>query len=84
VEVIIHDPYVAEYKGDLYRLAEKADALVLMVAHSDYKNLDLDGLKQMLHHPILVDGRGVFVERYLVDNGWYYHCLGKEADSASL
>ncbi|HQE92304.1 MAG TPA: nucleotide sugar dehydrogenase [Anaerolineae bacterium] len=59
-EVVIHDPYVAGYQGDVYAMAEGCDAVVVMVAHSEYKTLDLTMLKGGLRTPILVDGRRVF------------------------
>ena len=51
--VVIHDPYVPGYAGDVYALAEGCDVAVLVTAHSDYRELDWKRL------PPLVDGRGV-------------------------
>lgn len=51
--VVIHDPYVPGYAGDVYQLAEGCDVAVLVTAHSDYRQLDWGRL------PPLVDGRGV-------------------------
>lgn len=53
VRVVIHDPYVPGYAGDVYALAEGCDVAVLVTAHSDYRELDWKRL------PPLVDGRGV-------------------------
>jgi UDP-N-acetyl-D-mannosaminuronic acid dehydrogenase len=44
-EVVIHDPYVPEYQGDIYQAAEGCDAAVVMVRHREYLDLDLDILK---------------------------------------
>lgn len=54
--VVIHDPYVREYQGDLLPMARGCDAVIVMVAHSQYRSLELAALKT----PILVDGRRVF------------------------
>jgi UDP-N-acetyl-D-mannosaminuronic acid dehydrogenase len=62
-EVVIHDPYVPEYQGDIYQAAEGCDAAVVMVRHREYLDLDLDILKDKLRTPVLVDGRGV-VDRH--------------------
>lgn len=51
--VVIHDPYVPGYAGDVYALADSCDAAVLVTAHSDYRALDWTRL------PPLVDGRGI-------------------------
>jgi UDP-N-acetyl-D-mannosaminuronic acid dehydrogenase len=58
-EVVIHDPYIPEYQGDIYQAAEGCDAVVVMVRHREYLDLDLDILKDRLRTPVLVDGRGV-------------------------
>lgn len=59
-EVIVHDPYLPEYCGDIYERADGCDAVVLMVRHSDYLSIDLTKLKDILRTPILVDGRCAF------------------------
>jgi nucleotide sugar dehydrogenase len=56
-EVVIHDPFVDEYKGDLLDKADGCDAVVIMVKHDMYLHLDLATLKAQLRTPILVDGR---------------------------
>ncbi len=56
----IHDPYVAEYNGDLLAMAEGCDAAVLLVKHSQYRELDLAALRRALNFPVFVDGRGMF------------------------
>ena len=59
-EVVIHDPWVEAYSGDLFERIKGCDAAVVMVAHSAYRGLDLGALKSALHLPVLVDGRRVF------------------------
>jgi UDP-N-acetyl-D-mannosaminuronic acid dehydrogenase len=55
-----HDPFVAQFSGDLYALAKNCDAAVLMTAHSEYKNLDFDRLRSQMARPLLVDGRNLW------------------------
>jgi len=59
-EVVIHDPWVEEYRGDLLERLRGCDAAVVMVAHSTYRALDLDSFKTALRLPLLIDGRHVF------------------------
>jgi UDP-N-acetyl-D-mannosaminuronic acid dehydrogenase len=75
-EVVIHDPYVPQYQGELEQLARNADAAVLMVAHSQYKKLDLNGLKNLLRTPVFIDGRGLFSAAQLKQAGWTYRIIG--------
>lgn len=56
---VIHDPWIPEYDGDVFERIKGCDAVVLMVAHSQYRDLELGKLKSVLRCPILVDGRHV-------------------------
>jgi len=56
---VIHDPFVEQYKGELLECIKSCDAAVIMVAHTIYQKLDLNILASRLHHPIIVDGRGI-------------------------
>ena len=61
-EVAIHDPWVPEYRGDLAECVRGCDAVVVMVAHDEYRQLNWDSLKAFLRHPVLVDGRRVVTD----------------------
>lgn len=61
-EPVIHDPWIPEYNGDVYEKAKGCDAAVVMVAHSAYKEMDLNILRGVLKTPILLDGRRAFRE----------------------
>jgi len=76
-EVIIHDPYVAEYQGDVYAMAAGCDAMVAMVKHSEYRTLDLDAFKDTLKTSILIDGRGMFAPAQARQAGLIYRCVGQ-------
>ena len=79
VDVVVHDPYVPMYQGDLIELAKDCDAAVVMVAHTPYKSLDLDELKSMLRSPVIVDGRNVFPELRKSTDEWIYRGVGFRA-----
>ncbi len=73
-EVVVHDPFVAEYRGNLPEAARGADAAVFMVAHDAYRQLDLARLATVLRTPVLVDARHVFDENAVRCAG--LTCLG--------
>ena len=73
-EVVIHDPYVPGYQGDVYAMAEGCDAVVVMVKHSEYRTLNLEVLKTALRVPLLVDGRRVFAR----PTGWIHRGVGED------
>ncbi len=76
-ELTVHDPYVAGYQLDLHSVLQGSDAVVLMVAHSEYRKLDLSELRQVVRRPILVDGRNLFLEGPALAAGWVYHSVGR-------
>jgi UDP-N-acetyl-D-mannosaminuronic acid dehydrogenase len=76
-EVIVHDPYVEEYNGDLLKLAAGCDAAVVMVKHDVYSSLDLSKLRAALRMPILIDGRAVYTAEAAEKAGLRYSLVGK-------
>lgn len=75
-EVVIHDPFVEEYKGDLFAKADGCDAAVIMVRHEEYLHLELAALKAKLRTPILVDGRRTFDPIKVQESGFDYTGVG--------
>lgn len=55
----IHDPYVRGYQGEVEAVTQGAHALVIMVAHSAYRRLDLAQLGALMAARVLIDGRNV-------------------------
>jgi UDP-N-acetyl-D-mannosaminuronic acid dehydrogenase len=83
-EVRIHDPYVRDWDfgpheilTDLKEAAKDSDCLALVTKHEDYLSLDLSDLKKIMRTPTVVDGRNVFDQQKMVDNGFEYRCIGK-------
>ena len=79
-EVLIPDPYVPEYQGDLIKIAQRADAVALMVAHQEYKTMDMGELKSALRTPVFIDGRGVFRAAEMDSAGWLYRGVGQAGE----
>jgi UDP-N-acetyl-D-mannosaminuronic acid dehydrogenase len=75
-EVIIHDPYVEEYAGDLYEKTRGCDAVALITAHSDYSSLDFLRLAVSMAQPILVDGRNLWDKETVLQAGFDLVRLG--------
>ncbi len=59
-EAEVHDPFVAQYSGDLYMLAKDSHAAILMTAHSEYKDLDFMRLKSKMKRLLIIDGRNLW------------------------
>lgn len=75
---VIHDPWIHEFSGDVYDRVRGCHAVVVMVAHSEYKALDLNALKTNLKLPILVDGRRIYEAGKVRSTGMDYRCIGVE------
>jgi UDP-N-acetyl-D-mannosaminuronic acid dehydrogenase len=76
-QVRIHDPWVERYRGvEVAALAEGADAIAIMVAHSAYQELDWGALREAVRTPVLVDGRRVVDADVARAAGWRVRSVG--------
>ena len=80
-KIVIHDPYVLEYRSDLREVGQGCDAVVLMVAHDAYRTIDLNELRAQVARPILIDGRHVFSTDRAQAAGWDYYGVGVGQES---
>ncbi len=76
-DIVIHDPWVSEYQGELLECVQACDAVIVMVAHQAYLDMDVDALKQTLRTPIIIDGRGMFAPEQMRAAGWIYRGVGR-------
>jgi len=75
-EVAVHDPYVKGYNNDLEEVVTGSDCVMIMAAHDQYRELDLENLKTQLRLPILIDGRNAFSMRKAQEAGFIYKGVG--------
>ena len=74
--VTVHDPYFELYNTPLQETLLGSDCVILMVAHQEYRALNLADLKALLATPILIDGRNLFDKGLARDLGFYYAGVG--------
>jgi len=79
-EPVIHDPYVSEYRGDVYQKAIGCNAILLMVAHQEYRMLDLGRLRAAIEPGVLIDGRAVIDPDLARQAGYIYRRIGRAQD----
>ncbi len=77
IQAIIHDPYLPQFNGDLYQLANGCDAVILMVKHQAYLDLDLARLCAALRTPLFMDGRGAYTAGQALAAGFSYWGIGR-------
>jgi UDPglucose 6-dehydrogenase len=68
---------------DAYAVAQGADALVLMTEWNQFRNLDLDRIREALRQPVFVDGRNVYDPARMARLGFTYEGVGRLARSAA-
>jgi len=75
---VVQDPFVKEYQVDLEKTLQGADAVVLMTAHDEYKNLTPEKLSGLMNgpKPIVIDGRNVFNKAEFKKAGFIYKGIG--------
>ncbi len=82
--VVIHDPWVKPFNGNIYDLFPGCDAVILMVAHDEYKSLDWREVRRLVRTPIVVDGRGVLAPDELEELGITYRGVGRIFHSSAM
>ena len=73
---VVHDPYVQAYQVPLESVLSGANAVVLMVAHHEYKQLDLAKMRSLVANPIIIDGRNVVSVQAALAQGFTYLGIG--------
>lgn len=78
---MLHDPLVRDFEkpftDDLKKAVEGADALILVTAHRQYKDIDLMWLKEAMKTHVIIDGRNFFDGDVVRNAGFIYKCIGK-------
>jgi len=73
----VHDSYIKEYDGDIKSLLKGKDAVIVMTAHDEYKELKYDEMFNLMEKkPIIVDGRNVFRKEEAIEAGFLYKGVG--------
>jgi UDP-N-acetyl-D-mannosaminuronic acid dehydrogenase len=74
--VTIHDPHFQEYDLDLHEAVTGSDCVILMVAHDEYRGLDLEDLRAWVSTPVLIDGRNLYEKTRAEELGFIYAGVG--------
>ena len=67
-----------KYMKDAYEVAAGADAIVLVTEWNEFKQLDLDRLRQLMRKPILIDGRNIYDPASMRRLGFTYRGIGRD------
>lgn len=68
--------------GNSYEVAEGVDALVVVTPWNEFKQLDMDKIKSLMKHPILLDGRNMYDPARMSQIGFTYRGVGRGFDGS--
>jgi len=68
-----------EYCDSLIDCAREADAVLVLTAWPDIQQVDLNDLRSVMKHPVVIDGRNVFDPAVMAEHGFTYHSVGRPA-----
>ena len=63
--------------SDAYDAATGSDALVIATEWNQFRNLDMDRMKELLARPILVDLKNIYDPERIRDKGFAYYGVGR-------
>ena len=69
-------PFI-EYADDAYGAAEGADALVLVTEWNEFRQLDVERLRQLMRSPVVIDCRNIYAPADFEAHGFSYFGVGR-------
>ena len=66
-----------EICNDVYEMATGCDALVVVTEWNEFKQLDLEKLKDLLRSPVIYDGRNIYDPVVMKGMGFTYRAIGR-------
>jgi UDPglucose 6-dehydrogenase len=65
------------YCDDPYKVAEGADAVILVTEWNEFKQLDMQRIKSIMRQPVLMDGRNIYDPAKMRELGFVYRGVGR-------
>ncbi|PZM67230.1 UDP-glucose dehydrogenase family protein [Paenibacillus dendritiformis] len=69
-----------EYSESPYEAVINVDAIILVTEWNEFKELDLNRIKENSKGDIFIDGRNVFQYEQMKKHGFQYYCIGRRDD----
>ena len=67
-----------------YEAARGADALIILTAWNEFKQLDLERIKVLMAHPLIVDGRNIYDGVRMAELGFQYLSVGRPTAAVEM
>ena len=68
-----------KYCNDPYEAAESADALLVLTEWNEFKELDLDKIKDLMKSKLIIDGRNIYNPEEMKKLGFNYISMGRKS-----
>ncbi len=72
------------YTMDPYETAKGADVLVVVTEWNEFRNLDMEKVKEVMAKPAMVDLRNIYDPARIRELGFRYDCVGRNATGAPM
>ena len=66
-----------EIFDDVYKMAEGCDALIVVTEWNEFKQLDLEKVRERLECPVIYDGRNIYEPGLMKEMGFAYRAIGR-------
>jgi UDPglucose 6-dehydrogenase len=78
-------PLLPEVKmaGDPYSMADGCDALLVITEWNEFKQLDLERVRDCMRKPVILDGRNIYDPDAMKALGFTYHGIGRGYNGTS-
>jgi UDP-N-acetyl-D-mannosaminuronic acid dehydrogenase len=80
-DVVVHDPYIPEFQGDIMESGRGCAAALVMVNHKDYADLDIGEFLKKNSISILIDGRNTINLPEGLENKIIFSRIGVQTDN---
>ena len=72
------------YCDSPYSAAQEADAVFLLTEWNEFKQLDMEHVRDLMRRPILLDGRNVYEPQQMREMGFIYRGMGRGYSGEAL
>ncbi|NWG06645.1 MAG: UDP-glucose/GDP-mannose dehydrogenase family protein [Chloroflexi bacterium] len=66
-----------EIFDNVYKMAEGCDALIVVTEWNEFKQLDLEKIKDLMKSPVVFDGRNIYDPARMREMGFNYRAIGR-------
>jgi len=66
-----------EIFDDVYKMTAGCDALIVVTPWNEFKQLDLERVRELLNSPVIYDGRNIYDPKLMKEMGFSYRAIGR-------